>query len=86
MAAEDEAVEAALVFSGPTALARAFHITGECGYSREIVASPAGGGPCGLALAVAASEADDIRAVLAAYGVPPVRILPRARVAARGRQ
>lgn|GEM_PF-5645132 len=64
-----------LVFTGPTALARAFDLLQKGGYSCDIVAAPAGGSPCGMALALAERDLNPALAVLAALGASPRAVI-----------
>lgn len=65
--------ETRLVFSGATALLRAFHILNDGGYSCAIVAAPEGGSPCGMSVAVNKKDLPDILMVLSALHAAPVR-------------
>jgi hypothetical protein len=64
-----EVSEVRLRLGGPTALARACHTLWRAGRNCRIVAAPAGGSPCGLALALPAPEAETAIALLAATGI-----------------
>ncbi len=65
--------EARLVFSGPTALARAWAGLEARGYWCTMGPAPAGASPCGLALVVRRRDLDAVLAALAATGVAPTR-------------
>ena len=79
--------EARLVFSGPTALARAWAGLEARGYWCTMGPAPAGASPCGLALVVRLRDMDAVRAALAAMDLSPAGVaevpgvpLPGARV------
>lgn len=66
-----ETAAAHLVFTGPTPLARAFCALEQNGFTCAIVSAPAGGSPCGLALAVRPDDLARVLEVLGALGVKP---------------